>query len=94
MDIKTPQNEKIMGMQGQKMTLEKAAYKMGRKVVGQKYRFCDKHPNGPTEPGEVLHVIDLSSYIPVNSHSLYKSSFMKGVRDEGYYGKGIEFLTD
>ena len=94
MDIKTIQNEKMMKIQDQEITLKKAAYNMDRKVVEQKYRFYDKHLNGPTKSEEILHVIDLSSYIPVNSHSLYKSSFMKEVRDEGYYGKGIEFLTD
>ena len=84
----------MTGIQDQEIVLKKAAYNMGIKVTEQKYRFCDKHPDGTAKFKEVLHIIDLSTYIFVNSHSLYKNSFMKRVRDKRYHGKRIKFLTD
>lgn len=71
-DIKYPVGSKILKKQGQTVTVEDMAYKMGQKIVQQKHRFVGLE-NGPVSHQNVGHIVDLC-YVPNNEKTIVKQN--------------------
>jgi hypothetical protein len=61
-DVKTPVGSEILRSQDQTISLENMSYKIGQKIVAQKYRFVGLE-NGQVGLENVGHLADLC-YIP------------------------------
>lgn len=87
MDIKTPINFNSLGVDVSHFpSYDKVGESMGKKLILQKSRFCDKL-EGPIDPENVLHVVDLSK-CPPDQVEVMKDSIIKGAGSS----IGIEFL--
>lgn len=69
-DVKTPIGSDILKQQGQKMSLEDMAYKIGQNIVAQKHKFVGLE-NGPVGAENVGHIVDLC-YVPSSEKTIVK----------------------
>ena len=67
------------------------AYSVGKKIVNQKSKFVGKQ-NGPKNPNNVLHIVDLC-YVPSSEKSIVRKNIIQGALDAGS-ADGIKFLND
>jgi len=88
MDAKHPLGSKILRKQGQTIDIKTMAYRMGKKIIGQKERFCE-FEQGPESSENVLHIVDLA-YVPSHEKEIVKEYCLKGAGSS----KGIKFLND
>jgi hypothetical protein len=61
-DVKNPVGSEILKQQGQTISVEDMAYKIGQNIVAQKHRFVGLE-NGPVGAENVGHIVDLC-YVP------------------------------
>ena len=90
-DVKNPVGSKILKKQGQTISLEDMAYKIGQNIVAQKHRFVGLE-NGPVGPENVGHIVDLC-YVPSSEKTIVKQNILQGAVDKGS-DAGIVFLND
>jgi hypothetical protein len=90
-DIKHPVGSDILIKQGQTISVEDMAYKMGQKIVQQKHRFVGLE-NGPVSPQNVGHIVDLC-YVPNNEKTIVQQNILNGARYQGS-DTGIIFVND
>jgi hypothetical protein len=90
-DIKQPIGSESLIKQGQTISLEDMAYKIGQKIVAQKYRFIGLK-NGPVNSESVGHIVDLC-YVPSSEKAIVKQNILQGALDKGS-DAGIAFLND
>lgn len=91
LDIKNPIGSAALIKQGQTITLEEMAYKLGQKIVKQKNLYVGL-PGGPVGPENVLHIVDLC-YVPSHEKSIVKQNVLQGARNNGS-DTGILFLNE
>mgnify|MGYP006148169565 CR=1 FL=1 len=80
-DIKMPVGSEILRNQGQTISLGNMSYKIGQKIVAQKYRFVGLE-NGPVGPENVSHLHDLC-YLPSSKKTIVKQNILQGSIDKG-----------
>jgi hypothetical protein len=90
-DIKQPLGSEALIKQGQTISVEKMAYKLGQKIVDQKHRFVGLE-KGPVGPENVGHIVDLC-YVPSSEKAIVKQKVLQGAVDKGT-DAGIVFLND
>lgn len=90
-DVKNPVGSEILKKQGQTISLEDMAYKIGQNIVNQKHRFVGLE-NGPVSSENVGHIVDLC-YVPGNEKAIVRQTILQGARDKGS-DAGIVFLND
>ena len=90
-DIKQPIGSKALSKQGQTISVENMAYKLGQKIVKQKDRFVGLE-NGPLSSENVGHIVDLC-YVPSSEKAIVKQNVLQGAADNGS-DTGIVFLND
>lgn len=90
-DIKHPVGSETLLKQGQTISVEDMAYKMGQKIIKQKHRFVGLD-DGPVSVENVGHIVDLC-YVPNNEKAIVKQNLLKGARDMSS-DAGIIFLND
>ncbi len=90
-DVKNPVGSEILKKQGQTISLEDMAYKIGQNIVAQKHRFVGLE-NGPVSSENVGHIVDLC-YVPGNEKAIVRQTILQGARDKGS-DAGIVFLND
>jgi hypothetical protein len=90
-DVKNPVGSEILKKQGQTISLEDMAYKIGQNIVNQKHRFVGLE-NGPVSSENVGHMVDLC-YVPGNEKAIVRQTILQGARDKGS-DAGIVFLND
>jgi hypothetical protein len=86
-DVKNPVGSEVLIKQGQTISLEDMAYKIGQNIVDQKHRFVGLE-NGPASSENVGHIVDLC-YLPGNEKAIVRQTILQGARD-----KGRIFLND
>lgn len=90
-DVKNPVGSEVLIKQGQTISLEDMAYKIGQNIVDQKHRFVGLE-NGPASSENVGHIVDLC-YVPGNEKSIVRQTILQGARDKGS-DAGIIFLNE
>lgn len=90
-DIKQPVGSKALSKQGQTISVEDMAYRLGQKIVKQKHRFVGLE-NGSLSSENVGHIVDLC-YVPSSEKAIVKQNVLQGAADNGS-DTGIVFLND
>jgi hypothetical protein len=90
-DVKNPVGSEILKKQGQTISIEDMAYKIGQNIVNQKHRFVGLE-NGPVSSENVGHIVDLC-YVPGNEKTIVRQTILQGARDK-VSDAGIVFLND
>jgi hypothetical protein len=90
-DVKNPGGLEILKKQGQTISLEDMAYKIGQNIVTQKHRFVGLE-NGPIGPENVSHIVDLC-YVPSSEKAIVKQNVLQVAVEKGS-DAGIVFLND
>ena len=80
-DIKQPIGSEALIKQGQTISVEDMAYKLGQKIVAQKHRFVGLE-KGPVGPENVGHIVDLC-YVPSSEKAIVKEKLLQGAVDKG-----------
>ena len=79
-NIKQPIGSKSLMKQGQMISLEDMAYKIGQKIVAQKHRFVGLE-NGPVSSENVGHIVNLC-YVPSSEKAIVKRNVLQGAIDK------------
>jgi len=91
-DVKNPVGSEILAKQGQNITVEDMAYKIGKEIVNQKERFVGLK-DGPASAENVGHIVDLC-YVPVNEKAIVRQNILEGARSNKGSDAGIIFLNE
>jgi hypothetical protein len=91
MDVKHPVGSEILRKQNCKVDIKTMAFKMGKRIVDQKEKFCELE-QGLKSSENVLHIVDLA-YVPPHEKEIVKEYCLKGAEDAGS-SEGIQFLND
>nr|YP_010444277.1 hypothetical protein NQZ09_pgp142 [Fibrocapsa japonica]UTE95164.1 hypothetical protein FjapPt_p082 [Fibrocapsa japonica] len=81
LDIKQPIGSKSLMKQGQTISLEHMAYKIGQNIVAYKHRFVGLE-NAPGSFENVGHIVDLC-YVSSSEKAIVKQNVLQVALDKG-----------